>query len=236
MSATAQELVRAAKGLRQSRRRIDRHASGACLFPFAEDFRERFIREGHLSFDGLLVRARNLVRDQARVRADLKATLPHYSRSTNFRTRIRFNMRFSSIWRNKPVRQRRTGVKLESFRENICGRRSEAVDLRFSPRGHRSLPRSRRKIIKAQDGIECRLTTNFRSNAAILDGVNGAFRKPHPSSRRRATALHRHPSGARSNHRAERHSQALGAKDCRGPRQSMPKPRAIWKVKAWRAG
>ena len=31
------------------------------------------------------------------------------------------------------------------------------------------------KIIKAQNGVECRLTTNFRSNAAILDGVNGAF-------------------------------------------------------------
>ena len=31
------------------------------------------------------------------------------------------------------------------------------------------------KIIKAQNGVECRLTTNFRSNAAILDVVNGAF-------------------------------------------------------------
>jgi len=31
------------------------------------------------------------------------------------------------------------------------------------------------KIIKAQNGVECRLTTNFRSNAAILDGVNGIF-------------------------------------------------------------
>src|SRR5438132_1542983 len=42
------------------------------LVPYAEDFRERFIREGHLSFDGLLVRARDLVRDQDQVRADLK--------------------------------------------------------------------------------------------------------------------------------------------------------------------
>ncbi len=31
------------------------------------------------------------------------------------------------------------------------------------------------RMIKAQNGVECRLTTNFRSNAAILDGVNGAF-------------------------------------------------------------
>ncbi|HEX9452878.1 MAG TPA: 3'-5' exonuclease, partial [Candidatus Binatia bacterium] len=33
------------------------------------------------------------------------------------------------------------------------------------------------KIIMAQDGIECRLTTNFRSDGAILDVVNGAFEK-----------------------------------------------------------
>src|SRR5688500_20388653 len=32
------------------------------------------------------------------------------------------------------------------------------------------------KIIKAQNGVECRLTTNFRSNAAILDVANGAFK------------------------------------------------------------
>jgi ATP-dependent helicase/nuclease subunit A len=31
------------------------------------------------------------------------------------------------------------------------------------------------KIIRAQDGMECRLTTNFRSHAAILDVVNGVF-------------------------------------------------------------
>ena len=31
------------------------------------------------------------------------------------------------------------------------------------------------KIIKAQNGFECRLTTNFRSNAAILNLVNGVF-------------------------------------------------------------
>ena len=42
------------------------------LVPYASAFRERFLRDGHISFDGLLVRARNLVRDQHRVRADLK--------------------------------------------------------------------------------------------------------------------------------------------------------------------
>jgi ATP-dependent helicase/nuclease subunit A len=33
------------------------------------------------------------------------------------------------------------------------------------------------KIIKAQNGVECQLTTNFRSNSEILEVVNGAFKK-----------------------------------------------------------
>ena len=67
----AQELVRAAKGLAA----IDGEFIALLwrlLVPYASAFRERFLRDGHISFDGLLVRARNLVRDQHRVRADLK--------------------------------------------------------------------------------------------------------------------------------------------------------------------
>ena len=58
------------------------------------------------------------------------------------------------------------------------------------------------KIIKAQNGVECRLTTNFRSNAAILKVVNGAFetlsklkrtcsRRTSPSMPRRGESLRR---------------------------------------------
>ena len=42
------------------------------LVPFVEHFRETFVREGFVSFDGLLMRARNLVRDRPRVREELK--------------------------------------------------------------------------------------------------------------------------------------------------------------------
>ena len=71
----AQELVRAAKGLAG----VDGEFIALLwrlLVPYASAFRERFLRDGHISFDGLLVRARNLVRDQQRVRADLKRSLP----------------------------------------------------------------------------------------------------------------------------------------------------------------
>ena len=69
--AVAQELVRAAKGLTG----VDGEFTAILwrlLAPYAEAFRERFLRDGHISFDGLLVRARNLVRDHQRVRAELK--------------------------------------------------------------------------------------------------------------------------------------------------------------------
>ena len=47
--------------------------------PFAERFRESFVHEGFVSFDGLLIRARNLVRDHLRVREELKTAIPHDS-------------------------------------------------------------------------------------------------------------------------------------------------------------
>ena len=76
--ATAQKLVRAAKGLAG----VDADFTALLwrlLVPYAEAFRERFLRDGHVSFDGLLVRARNLVRDHKSVRAELKRALPDNS-------------------------------------------------------------------------------------------------------------------------------------------------------------
>jgi superfamily I DNA/RNA helicase len=75
--AEVQELVRVARGLFQ----VDLALTGllrSVVAPFAETFREFFVREGLLSFDGLLMRARNLVRDQPAVREQLKR---QYARS-----------------------------------------------------------------------------------------------------------------------------------------------------------
>ena len=71
MSSEAQKLLRAAKGLCQ----IDVALTGLIwqlLVPYVERFRETFVQEGSVSFDGLLIRARNLVRDHLRVREELK--------------------------------------------------------------------------------------------------------------------------------------------------------------------
>ncbi|HEY7000010.1 MAG TPA: UvrD-helicase domain-containing protein [Candidatus Binatia bacterium] len=170
----AQVTVRAAKGLLG----VDRELIGILwrsLVTFATDFRERFVREGHVSFDGLLVRARDLVRDHARVRADLKRRyrailLDEFQDTDPIQYEILLYLaeepgQAATDWRRVRVLPGKIFVvgdpkqSIYAFRRADIEAYLEIVE----------------KIIQAQDGIECRLTTNFRSNGAILDGVNGVF-------------------------------------------------------------
>jgi ATP-dependent helicase/nuclease subunit A len=172
--AEAQELVRAAKGLTG----VDAELTELLwrlLLPYAEDFRERFIREGHISFDGLLVRARNLVRDQRRVRGELKRRyrtilIDEFQDTDPIQYEILLYLaeqpgQTAMDWRQVRVLPGKIFVvgdpkqSIYAFRRADIEAYLEVVE----------------KIVKVQDGIECRLTTNFRSNAAIINVVNGAF-------------------------------------------------------------
>ncbi|MBM2803467.1 MAG: uncharacterized protein HW419_1360 [Deltaproteobacteria bacterium] len=172
--ADAQELVRAAKGLLS----VDSDLTERLwrlLAPFAEEFRERFVREGHISFDGLLVRARNLVRDQRRVRTELKRRyqtilIDEFQDTDPIQYEILLYLaeqpsQTATDWRQVNVEPGKIFVvgdpkqSIYAFRRADIEAYLEVVE----------------KIIKAQNGVECRLTTNFRSNAAIIDAVNGVF-------------------------------------------------------------
>ena len=172
--AIAQELVRAAKGLVN----VDGELTATLwrlLVPFIAEFRERFVREGHLSFDGLLVRARNLVRDQSRVRAELKRRyrtilIDEFQDTDPIQYEILLYLaeepgKAATDWRQVRVTPGKIFVvgdpkqSIYAFRRADIEAYLEVVE----------------KIIKAQNGVECLLTTNFRSNAAILDVINGAF-------------------------------------------------------------
>jgi ATP-dependent helicase/nuclease subunit A len=172
--AEAQEVVRAAKGLIK----VDGELTEMLwrlLVPFATDFRERFIREGNISFDGLLVRARDLVRDQTRVRADLKRRyrtilIDEFQDTDPIQYEILLYLaeepgKAATDWRQVKVTPGKIFVvgdpkqSIYAFRRADIEAYLEVVE----------------KMIKAQNGVECRLTTNFRSNKAILDVVNGAF-------------------------------------------------------------
>ena len=172
--AEAQEVVRAAKGLVK----VDGELTAELwrlLAPFAADFRERFIRDGHVSFDGLLIRARDLVRDQMRVRAELKRRyrtilIDEFQDTDPIQYEILLYLAeepggAATNWRK---------VKLVPGKIFVVGDPKQSI-YAFRRADIEAYLEVVEKIIKAQNGVECRLTTNFRSNAAILDVVNGAF-------------------------------------------------------------
>ncbi|HKY09092.1 MAG TPA: UvrD-helicase domain-containing protein [Candidatus Binatia bacterium] len=175
-AAEAQELVRAARGLV----RVDGELTAMLwrlLVPFAEEFRERFVREGHLSFDGLLVRARDLVRDHGLIRADLKRRyrtilIDEFQDTDPIQYEILLYLaeqpgQTAVNWRK---------VRLVPGKIFVVGDPKQSI-YAFRRADIEAYLEVVEKIIKAQDGIECRLTTNFRSNAVILAGINGAFEK-----------------------------------------------------------
>ncbi len=170
----AQQLVRIARGLGQ----VD--AELTCLLwellvPFAEKFRESFIREGFISFDGLLMRARNLVRDRPRVREELKKQfrailIDEFQDTDPIQYEILLYLaekmdHSAKEWRN---------VKLTAGKVFVVGDPKQSI-YAFRRADIEAYLEVVEKLIKAQDGIECRLTTNFRSHADILEVVNGVF-------------------------------------------------------------
>jgi ATP-dependent helicase/nuclease subunit A len=174
--AEAQELVRAAKGLTH----VDAELTSRLwrlLLPYARDFRERFIREGHISFDGLLVRARNLVRDHERVRAELKrryrSILVDEFQDTD---PIQYEILLYLAERQDRAAADWRAVELLAGKIFVVGDPKQSI-YAFRRADIEAYLEVVEKIIKAQNGIECRLTTNFRSNAAILNAVNGAFER-----------------------------------------------------------
>jgi ATP-dependent helicase/nuclease subunit A len=170
----AQELVRAAKGLVQVDAGLTR-LLWELLVPFIEKFREIFVREGFVSFDGLLMRARNLVRDRPRVREELKRQfrailIDEFQDTDPIQYEIILYLaeqadQATKEWRN---------VKLTPGKIFVVGDPKQSI-YAFRRADIEAYLEVVEKLIKAQDGIECRLTTNFRSHAAILDVVNGIF-------------------------------------------------------------
>ena len=170
----AQDLVRAAKGLLRVNGDLIARL-WRLLVPYALKFREKFVREGHLSFDALLVRARDMLRDNKRVRADLKQRyrailIDEFQDTDPIQYEILLYLaeapgRSATDWRQVKVAPGKIFVvgdpkqSIYAFRRADIEAYLEVIE----------------RIIRVQDGVECQLTTNFRSNETILQGVNGAF-------------------------------------------------------------
>ena len=172
--AEAQELVRAAQGLAQ----VDEDLTillWRLLAPFAVQFRRFFTHEGFVSFDGLLIRARNLVRDHPRVREELKrqyrAILIDEFQDTD---PIQYEILLYLAERSGQSARDWLAVELTPGKAFVVGDPKQSI-YAFRRADIEAYLEVIEKIIKAQDGIECRLTTNFRSDAEILGVVNGVF-------------------------------------------------------------
>ena len=170
----AQEILRAAKALRQ----VDDDLCGALvelLAPFTESFRSAYASAGFVSFDGLLARARSLVRDHRQVREQIKRRfkailIDEFQDTDPTQYEILLYLaeeigRSADDWKN---------VKLAPGKIFVVGDPKQSI-YAFRRADIQAYLEVVEKIIKAQDGVECRLSTNFRSHGRILGAVNGIF-------------------------------------------------------------
>jgi ATP-dependent helicase/nuclease subunit A len=172
--AEARTLVRAAKGLAQ----VDEALTNLLwrlLVPFAARFRRFFVREGFVSFDGLLTGARNLVRDNPRVREELKrkysSILVDEFQDTD---PIQYEILLYLAERHGASANDWRAVQLTPGKVFVVGDPKQSI-YAFRRADIEAYLEVIEKIIKAQDGADCRLTTNFRSHADVLDVVNDVF-------------------------------------------------------------
>jgi ATP-dependent helicase/nuclease subunit A len=170
----AQEIHRVAKALCHVDDSLSR--SLLCLLiPFADSFRDAFTRAGLISFDGLLARARTLVRDRLAVREQLKRRfqailIDEFQDTDPMQYEILVYLaeeigKSARNWKN---------VTLTPGKIFVVGDPKQSI-YAFRRADIQAYMDVVEKIIKAQNGIECRLTTNFRSHGGILDVVNGVF-------------------------------------------------------------
>jgi ATP-dependent helicase/nuclease subunit A len=171
---TLQRLCRVARGLLLMDRDLT-ESLWQLLVPFAEGCRSDFLKQGFVSFDGLLVRARNLLRDHRSLREELKHVfkailIDEFQDTDPIQYEILLYLAERS-GRSAPVWQ---AVRLEPGKVFVVGDAKQSIYAfrRADIQGYLNIVR---QLILAQGGIECQLTTNFRSHSGILEVINGVF-------------------------------------------------------------
>ncbi len=144
---------------------------GEALAPFVRECRAAFQQAGFVPFDGLLARARDLVRDHRHVREALKrrfrALLVDECQDTDpIQYEILFFLseepgRSASDWRSVRLQRGKLFI-VGDPKQSIYGFRGADIE------AYQSVVQA----VLDQGGIECTLSTNFRSRGAILSAVN----------------------------------------------------------------
>jgi len=171
----AKRLIRIAQALLQ----VDRQTLAnllVLLSPFVHRLRRAQTQQGLISFDALLVRARDLLRDHPGVREALKAryraVLIDEFQDTD---PVQYEILLYLSEAPGTAADRWQEVRLAPGKLFVVG------DPKQSIYGFRRADIAATQVVREtllnQGGIECLLTTNFRSHAALLDPVNGLFQQ-----------------------------------------------------------
>lgn len=169
--------------------------------PLVSDIRPSFIQKGWLSFDGLLARARTLLRDhpgvRERVKQEYRAVLVDEFQDTD---PVQYEIILAVSERQGQQAMNWQEMALEPGKLFIVGDPKQSI-YAFRRADIEAFDRVVQKI-EADQGIVQTLTTNFRSDAAILGPVNDVFdrlfrRRPHvqPANVRLEVRPHRRPAG-----------------------------------------
>ena len=145
----------------------------ALLAPFVRQCRREFTRNGLVTFDGLLVRTRDLLHEHPRIREELKARfkailVDEFQDTDPLQYEI-------LLWLCEEPSQ---GARNWREIRLVPGKLFVVGDPKQSIYGFRGADMEAylnvvEEVIEAQDGVQYRLTANFRSDPRILDVVNG---------------------------------------------------------------
>ncbi len=148
------------------------------LLPFARSLRARQTRSGLVDFDGLLVRARDLLRDVPSVRASLKRRykllLVDEFQDTD---PIQYDIVFFLAEEAGAGASDAYETKLAPGKLFIVGDAKQSI-YRFRGADFAAYRRAVSHVL-GERGVELSLTANFRSTAAILNPINELFEERH---------------------------------------------------------
>ncbi len=146
------------------------------LGPFLSGIKQSFLASGWISFDGLLTRAKSLLRDHPSVRARIKhsyrAILVDEFQDTD---PVQYEIVLYLAERLGSSKQTWQDLELEPGKLFIVGDSKQSI-YAFRRADIEAFERVVDKILKGEGkGIECSLVTNFRSDEAVLSVVNNLF-------------------------------------------------------------
>jgi len=182
-SETLEALAERARPFIRGVSRLDEKAEAdlfEAVLPFARRLRARQTRSGLVDFDGLLVRARDLLRDDRAVRDGLKRRfrmiLVDEFQDTD---PIQYEIVFFLAEQDGGHAPDAYETRLAPGRLFIVGDAKQSI-YRFRGADYAAYQRAVRHVIE-EGGDALSLTSNFRSTAAVLRAVNALFAAPSSS-------------------------------------------------------